>query len=113
LGSTTAITAVGNFILGVPIGGTHGAGVRPFVTGGLGLMRTHTEIGTAVDLSQSNNQFCYDLGVGMMGFFNQHVGLRGDVRYLRTLDDSSLGPNVDLSPGRLHFWRVSGGVTFR
>ena len=40
-GNNYAITVMGNFILGVPIGGTHGAGVRPFLSGGFGLMRTH------------------------------------------------------------------------
>ena len=39
LGDNTAIELMGNFILGVPIGGTHGAGVRPFVSGGLGVIR--------------------------------------------------------------------------
>jgi hypothetical protein len=37
---TTAITITGDAILGIPIGGTHGAGVRPFVSGGFGLMRS-------------------------------------------------------------------------
>ena len=27
----------------------------------------------------------------MMGFFNQHIGLRGDVRYLRTVEDTNRG----------------------
>jgi hypothetical protein len=40
----------------------------------------------------------------MMGFFNQHIGLRGEVRYLRTLEDTN---------GRLHYWRAAAGLTFR
>jgi opacity protein-like surface antigen len=111
--TATAITAMGNFILGVPIGGTHGAGVRPFVTGGLGVTRTHTEIGQIVEISRTNNTFDYNVGVGMMGFFNQHVGLRGDVRYLHMLRDTNLGGGVDLDPVRRPYWRVTGGVTFR
>jgi opacity protein-like surface antigen len=112
-GSNNAISAMGNFILGVPIGGTHGAGVRPFVSGGVGLMRTHIEGGALLDASRTNNAFGYNIGAGMMGFFNQHIGLRGDVRYTRTLDDTDRGSGVDLDPGRLRYWRVSGGVTFR
>ena len=49
----------------------------------------------------------------MMGFFNEHIGLRGDVRYLRGLDDADRGRGVDLEPTRARFWRLSGGVTFR
>src|SRR6185436_15550375 len=112
-GANYAMTAFGNFILGVPIGGTEGAGVRPFVSGGFGLSRTHADGGRVFNLSQSTNSFAYDLGAGMMGFFNQHVGLRGDVRYLRLLEDTARGPGTDVDPGRLHVWRVSAGVTFR
>jgi hypothetical protein len=112
-GNNTAFTAMGNVILGVPIGGTDGAGVRPFVSGGLGLMRTHIEGGTIVKVPLWNNAFGYDLGAGMMGFFNQHVGLRGDVRYLSTVQESNQASAVLLGLGKLHYWRVSGGVTFR
>jgi hypothetical protein len=104
---------MGNFILGVPVGGTHGAGVRPYLSGGLGLMRTHIEGGGLVDVSRTNNAFGYDIGAGMMGFFNQHVGLRGDARYLATLQDVNRFGGTDLEPTRLRYWRVSGGVTFR
>ena len=113
VGKSNAFTITGDFILGIPIGGTHGAGVRPFVSGGVGLMRTKRELVTVFDLSQSDNQLCYDFGAGMMGFFAQHIGLRGDFRYFRTLDDEIVRSTLDLSPGRLRFWRVSGGVTFR
>ena len=109
-----ALTLMGNAILGIPIGGSHGAGIRPFVTGGIGLLRTHSEIqGPAAELSQTTNNPAYQAGVGMMGFFGEHVGLRGDLRYFRTLDDVHFGSLFDFNPGRLHFWRVSGGLTFR
>jgi outer membrane protein with beta-barrel domain len=109
----SAITAMGSFILGVPIGGTEGPGIRPFVSGGFGIIRTHNEVGNVIEASRSNNAFDYSLGVGMMGFFNQHLGLRGDVRYVRMLQDTDLLGGIDLEPGRLQYWRVTGGVTFR
>jgi hypothetical protein len=112
-GQGYAITAMGNAILGIPIGGDHGAGVRPFVSGGLGLLRTHIEAGTLVNLSRSTNEFADDVGAGMMGFFNQHVGLRGEVRYVRALRDTNRGSGIDFDQGRLRFWRASAGVTFR
>jgi hypothetical protein len=113
LDSITAITVMGNAILGIPIGGDHGAGVRPFVSGGFGLMRTHIEQANILGRSRSTNGFGYDVGGGMMGFFNQHVGLRGDVRYLRTLEDANRGAGIDFAPGRLAYWRATAGVTFR
>jgi Outer membrane protein beta-barrel domain len=109
-GDSSAVTVAGNAILGVPIGGTDGAGVRPFVTGGVGLRRTHIERGL---LDSSTNTFEYGFGAGMMGFFTDHVGLRGDVRYTRAFEDANRGLGVDLAPGRLRYWRASAGVTFR
>jgi len=111
LEKTNGLTAMGNAIFGIPVGGTHGAGIRPFVTGGFGLIRTHGE--TALDESRSSNDPGYNLGGGMMGFFSDHIGLRGDIRYFRTLQDLDLGFDPNFTPGQLHFWRVSGGITFR
>lgn len=110
----TLMTLTGNFILGLPFGGVHGPGVRPYVSAGLGLMRAHAEDAPSLrGTSWTNNQFCSDVGAGMMGFFNQHVGVRGEVRYFHGLRDSTSGSGVDLEPGRLQYWRLSGGVTFR
>lgn len=109
----TALTFMGNFIFGVPIGGTHGAGVRPFLSGGFGLLRTQRRLETNLTASAWSNEFCYDLGVGMMGFFNQHIGLRGDVKYLRALQDTDRASGTDFEPGKRRYWRVSAGLTFR
>ena len=112
-GEGYALTAMGNAILGIPIGGEHGGGIRPFVSGGLGLLRTHLEEGTLLNLSRSTNEFAYNVGAGMMGFFSQHVGMRGEVRYVRALRDTDRGSGLDFDQGRLRFWRASAGVTFR
>ncbi len=112
LGNSSAITVMGDFILGVPIGGTHGAGIRPFISGGLGFMRTRLETSALPDASQSITEPTYDLGAGLMGFFSSHVGLRGDVRYLHAAMPGRLsGVNADLVD--LHSVRISMGVTFR
>jgi hypothetical protein len=113
LRADSAITVMGNAIVGVPIGGTHGAGVRPFVSAGLGVVRTRSEEGTIGDVTRSTNGFDYNIGVGMMGFFSDHFGMRGDVRYLGVLEDTNRGAGVDLDATRLRHWRVSAGVTFR
>src|SRR5262245_18214054 len=44
LTNRTGVTLTGDAILGIPIGGTHGAGIRPFVSSGIGLIRTMTEL---------------------------------------------------------------------
>src|SRR5256885_6305007 len=68
-GSNSIINLMGNVIVGVPIGGTYGKGFRPFVTGGLGLIRTQIDGGTTFRVATSDNNWGWDLGVGAMGYF--------------------------------------------
>jgi hypothetical protein len=115
-GSNSVIDLMGNVIVGVPLGGTHGAGLRPFITGGLGLIRTQVDGGTLINnATSSNNMVGWDLGAGVMGYFNDHVGLRGDLKYLRSFEDTNTGINViDFNAnGQFHFWRAAVGVVFR
>jgi opacity protein-like surface antigen len=113
-GNNTVMDLMGNLIIGVPIGGQHGAGVRPYVVGGVGLLRTQIDGGTVAKVSSSDNMFAWDAGAGLMGFFSDHVGLRGDVRYLRGVSDFTTNvSSIDVNGDKLHFWRASIGVTFR
>ncbi len=108
-GHNTVIDLMGNIIIGIPIGGTRGAGVRPYVTGGIGLIRSQIDGGTAFDVKSSNNDFGFNLGGGVMGFVSDHFGLRGDLRYFRSTNNHL----SDLGLGDLKFWRLSGGLVFR
>ena len=114
-GHNTVIDLMGNVIVGIPIGGRHVAAVKPFVTAGVGLLRTQIDGGTLANVSSSNNMWGWNAGGGVMGYFNEHVGLRGDVRYLRGFEDLATGNNViDLNGNnQLHFWRISGGIVLR
>jgi opacity protein-like surface antigen len=113
-GNNTVLNLMGNLIVGVPIGGTRGAGVRPYVVGGVGLIRTQIDGGTIARVSSSNNMFGWDAGAGVMGYFSDHVGLRGDVRYLRATSDLTTNvSSLDLGGNQLHFWRATIGVSFR
>ena len=118
-GNNSVINVMGNVIVGVPVGGTYGASVRPYVLGGVGLIRTQIDGASGTSFftpSSSDNMFGWDLGAGVMGFFNDHIGLRGEIRYLRGTHDmnSSTGINsIDFNGNKLHFWRPSIGVVFR
>lgn len=111
-GNNNVLTAMANVIIGIPIGGTSGAGVRPYVTGGIGLIRTSID-GLLNDDAIANNDFGFNLGAGVMGFFNSHVGMRGDVRYFRNLQDNSDPNDFDVDLGGFHFWRASIGVVIK
>jgi len=109
-GHNTVIDVMGNVVVGVPVGGTRGASVRPYVSGGVGLLRTQIDGGSLFKVSSGNNQFGWNGGGGVMGFFNDRVGLRGDVRYLRVFKGDVVN-GLDL--GTLNFWRLSIGIVVR
>ncbi|OLB62049.1 MAG: hypothetical protein AUI11_07160 [Acidobacteria bacterium 13_2_20CM_2_66_4] len=114
-GNNSVINLMGNLIVGVPIGGTRGAGVRPFATAGLGLLRTQIDGGTIANVRSSNNELGWNVGAGVMGYFSDHFGLRGDIKYLRGFEDLNTGNTViDLNGNnQLHFWRADIGVVIR
>jgi opacity protein-like surface antigen len=105
-------TLTGNVILAIPIGGQHGGGVRPYVVGGVGLIRSNVQdAGELFDVN-TKNDFGFDVGGGIMGFFSQNVGVRGDVRYFRSFNGSSDNA-LGLGISDFNFWRGSVGVSFR
>jgi opacity protein-like surface antigen len=109
---SNVVTLTGNAIIGVPIGG-HGASVRPYVVGGVGLIRSN--VGTAGDLFdvRTKNDFGFDLGGGAMAFFTQNIGIRGDVRYFRSFQGSSSDSLTGLALSNFHFWRGSLGLAIK
>lgn len=111
-GSNNVMTAMGNLIIGIPIGGTRGGGARPYVTGGIGLIRSDVN-GILTADSISNNDFGFNVGAGLMGFFNDHFGMRGDVRYFRNINDNSANNDLDLDLGGFDFWRAYIGLVIR
>jgi opacity protein-like surface antigen len=108
-GNVTSL--MGNIIIGIPIGGQTGGGVRPYVSGGVGLLKSKLDdVDDFFDVDQ--NSFGINAGGGVMVFFTDNVGIRGDMRYFRSLKDDDEN-DVDLSLGSFDFWRASAGVTFR
>jgi opacity protein-like surface antigen len=111
-GDSNATTLMGNFLVGAPIGGQTGGGVRPYASGGVGLIRTNISGGDFFD-DLTTNDFGMNVGAGLHGFFTDHIGMRGDVRYFRSFQDHDPTGDFDLGLGSFDFWRASVGVTFR
>jgi opacity protein-like surface antigen len=86
--------------------------VRPFVVGGLGLLRTSV---TSTDqfFDIANNDFGFDVGGGLYIFFNDRVGLRGDARYFRNPSGSRRRQRVRQRCRQLRLLARHSGVTFR
>jgi hypothetical protein len=107
------MSLMGNLIVGIPVGSTDQAGhVRPYITGGAGLFRITSEESQFFD-RVSSNDFGVNFGGGIMAFFNEHVGIRGDVRYFRTLTDSDSDNGVDFDLADLNFWKWDVGAALR
>jgi hypothetical protein len=106
-------TLTGNVIVGIPVGSEHAAQIRPYVLGGVGLLRSNVGDAAGLFNVSSQNDFGFDVGGGVMGFFTPNVGLRGDVRYFRSFSGATSTPGTGLALGNFQFWRGSVGVTFK
>jgi hypothetical protein len=84
--------------------------LRPFVSGGLGLMHVaKTDEGLfPVDL----NVVGFNIGGGAIGFLTNRTGLRFDLRYHGILNPSDHGP-IAFEDVRLRYMTASIGIVFR
>ena len=82
------LTTMGDVVVAIPFDRTHSAGIRPYLTGGFGLIRAGIDVPFA-GYSVANNDFAANFGGGVMGFFGNHIGVRADLRYIRSLADNS------------------------
>jgi hypothetical protein len=106
VGDGNVTTLMGNLVVGAPLGG-----VRPYASGGIGLLASKVDNPSQFFDKASTQDLGMDAGGGVM-FLANNIGLRGDLRYFRSLHNSD--PNgVDLSLGDFKFWRGTIGVTFR
>lgn len=115
IGDNNVLTLMGNLVLGVPIGGQKGPGVRPYVVAGVGLVKQKVDSANQLVSNLDTSDFGFDFGGGVLGFFSNSIGVRADLRYFRNFSALSLADigNLNISTGTLNFWRVTGGLTIR
>ena len=107
-GDSNVTTFMGNLLISAP----PGTGLRPYLSSGLGLIRAQIDSdGLFNDLS--TNDLGVNIGAGINGQFSDNVGIRGDLRYFRSLQDNEPDNDLDLSLGNFDFWRGTVGLTFR
>ena len=114
-GDSTRINFVGDGNVTTLMGnlrvGASGSSVRPYASGGIGIIRSKiNDPGSFFD-GVSSSDLGMDAGAGLV-FLSGSIGVRGDLRYFRSLQNDD--PNgVDLSLGDFRFWRGTVGVTFK
>lgn len=88
-----------------------GSGVKPYFLAGAGLLRTNVDFANIADDTSYNN-FAILLGGGLNVYLTDHVGLRGDLRYVRRLERQS---DVGIIPiaSNFDFWRATVGLNIR
>jgi opacity protein-like surface antigen len=108
IGDSNVTTFTGSLVIGASSGA-----VRPYGLVGVGIVRSR--ISDAEDLFDdlTTNDFALTVGGGVTGMLNHHVGLRGDIRYFRTLKDDEPDNDLDVDIGGFGFWRATAGVMFR
>ena len=112
-GDSHVTTLMANAVIGVPIGGQTGKGARIYATGGAGLLRANISASDFFD-EVSTNDFGFNAGGGVIWFFHDHVGIRGDARYFRSFEDNDPGSGSrDIGVSDFDFWRGTVGVSFR
>jgi opacity protein-like surface antigen len=113
-GDNNLTTVMANLVLAAPIGGQSGIGLRPYASGGVGIVRSRID-NPEQFFDVSSNDWAFNVGAGLTGFFTDNVGIRGDIRYFRALqqDDDDDDFFDDLAFEDFDFWRATVGVTFR
>jgi hypothetical protein len=111
-GDSNVTTLMANLKVGAPFGGQSGGGIRPYASGGLGLIKSR--IDDADDLFEVNStDWGLNVGGGVAGFFSDKLGVQGDVRYFRSLQDNEPDDEFDVALGSFSFWRGTVGLVFR
>jgi opacity protein-like surface antigen len=105
--SSSVLTVMSDLIVGPQIGP-----VRPYATGGIGLIKSHVSTDPVVLFDSSNNDFGWNIGGGVMVFLGEHIGVRGDIRHFHTFEDLEI-LNFPLSETKLDFGRASAALVFR
>jgi hypothetical protein len=102
--SSNVLTFMSNLMIAPRVGP-----VRPYVVGGVGLFKTHVEFTSIGLLETNNNSFGWDFGGGLMIFFGDHIGVRGDLRRFSTFQERSI-LGFDISNERLGFNRAAASL---
>jgi opacity protein-like surface antigen len=105
-GSNSVLTLMSNLVVAVPAGPVH-----PYLTGGVGIVRTKVELNLAGLLSTSNTGFGYNLGGGVIIFLPSHLGVRVDFRHMRSASDLTIPiAGFTLPSAKLNFSRIYFGL---
>jgi opacity protein-like surface antigen len=104
----SVFSLTGDLLMGVGRGP-----VQPYFLLGMGLIRPRTSVSlTPVFQEFDKNSLGWAIGGGVAIYPTRRVGVRGDMRHLRTLQDVPI-VGSSLQNAKLDFWRASAGLALR
>lgn len=114
-------TLMGNVVVAIPVGGSRGMGFQPYLTAGLGTIRTQLRSESDVFDDITSNDSGFNVGGGAHFFLGSHFGIRADVRYIRgfeSIDDEDPIEDSPFFDQRIatevfNYSRATLGLTFR
>jgi hypothetical protein len=108
--NSRTLAAMGNVVVTIPRGWSE-HGLRPFVSGGFGLL--HVTQQDPLDLLPiRRNVLGYNVGGGAVGFITDRTGVRFDLRrfsYVKSAEPSG----VSFDRETMSYWTATVGVVFR
>jgi opacity protein-like surface antigen len=108
IGDSNVTTFMGNLVIQFD----DDLAVRPHVVAGVGLVRRNIDFGDLFE-DVNTSDWGLTLGGGVTGMVSDNVGLRGDIRYIRSLEDPEDDEDPDVAVSDFDFWRATVGVVFR
>ena len=98
------LTVSSNMLFKFPVGP-----IEPYGVVGLAFIRPHATLDVA-GMQMQRNTLGWDMGGGLTIRLQQHLGVRSDLRLIRTFKDMDLGL---FSREQLEYWRGSVGLSLR
>lgn len=100
---SSVLTLMSNVIVGPRL-----SFLRPYVSGGIGLMKTHVSLTPDSLLDLNNNELGWNFGGGVFLIFG-HVGFRGDIRSFHGFDNLNVF-GFDVGDLKLNYGRATAGL---
>jgi hypothetical protein len=104
-------TLTGHVVLATPLSLT-GDSLRPYFSGGVGLLRTRADTVRDIYPELNRNLFGFTLGGGAVGFLSPRTGVRWDIRYFRNVSGEQADP-LALGSTWISFWRANISLIIR
>ena len=105
------MTLTGNAVVALPRHMTQYS-LRPYVVGGVGLMRVRIDHAFDV-LPVTSEMLATDFGGGATGFLTRRIGLNWEVRRFASRSKAAPTAGVSIGPEDLSFWRASMALAIR